>query len=139
MGLVNAIWMLVLGVLGAANLIIAKKPDAKELIEKIQPIQGWLGFLSAIWGVWQVIHGIINLKALSSNIIALVTYFSISGCLVVLGFLLGVGVLQTFIKSQVQKLKIQALAVVLNPWQGRLGVACILLGVWGILLQLGIV
>ena len=32
-------WLVVLGILGASNLIIAKKPNAKELIDKFSPHQ----------------------------------------------------------------------------------------------------
>ena len=34
MGLIGGLWLVVLGVLGAANLIIARKPNARELIAK---------------------------------------------------------------------------------------------------------
>ena len=37
------------GVLGASNLIIAKKPDAKELIAKVAPYQGWIGAMGPVW------------------------------------------------------------------------------------------
>ncbi len=61
MGLVSGIWLALLGVLGASNLIIAKKPDAKELIAKMAPYQGWIGAVSALWGVWGIISAVLNL------------------------------------------------------------------------------
>jgi hypothetical protein len=42
MGLAFGVWLAVLGILGASNLIIARKPDAKELIAKLAPYQGWI-------------------------------------------------------------------------------------------------
>ena len=62
MGLFTALWMMLLGVLGAANLIIAKKPDAKEIIGKISPYQGWIGAISAVWGAVIIIHAVLNLR-----------------------------------------------------------------------------
>ena len=50
MGLVTGVWLAVLGVLGASNLIIARKPDAKEMIAKLAPYQGWIGAISALCG-----------------------------------------------------------------------------------------
>ena len=56
MGIVTFAALLVLGVVCASNLIIARKPDAKELIGKIAPYQGWIGAISALWGAWWLIN-----------------------------------------------------------------------------------
>lgn len=133
--MLNAIWLIVLGVLGASNLIIAKKPDAKEIIEKMQPIQGWLGTVSAFWGAWIIIQGILNIGTLSGHLITMILVFASGGCLLVLGFLLGLGILKTFTKDSA---KLDEMAVKLSPWQGTLGLVCIGLGAWGLLVSLGI-
>ena len=52
MGLVNGLWLIVLGMLGASSLVIAKRPDAKHVIAKLAPYQGWIGAVSALWGAW---------------------------------------------------------------------------------------
>src|SRR4051794_24223290 len=65
MGFVTGIWLAVLGVLGAASLIIAKKPDAKELIDKLTPYQGWIGAGSAVWGLWGVISSVLGIGLLA--------------------------------------------------------------------------
>lgn len=133
--MLNAIWTIVLGILGASSLIIAKKPNAKELIEKLQPIQGWLGAVSAVWGAWIVIQGVLNLGTLSKAPLVMVIYFTTSGCFLVLGFLLGLGILKSFTKDSA---KLDELAIKLSPWQGTLGLICIGLGVWSLLGALGI-
>ena len=33
------------GLLAASNLIIARKPNAKDLIDKLTPYQGWIGIV----------------------------------------------------------------------------------------------
>ncbi len=35
------------GILAASALIIARKPNAKQLIDKLTPYQGWIGVCSA--------------------------------------------------------------------------------------------
>jgi hypothetical protein len=52
---------MLLGVLAIPSLIIAKKPNAKELIDKIAPYQGWIGAVSCFWGVWGIISSILHL------------------------------------------------------------------------------
>ena len=37
------------GLLASSSIIIAKKPNAKELIDKITPFQGWIGIILAVW------------------------------------------------------------------------------------------
>lgn len=129
----NGIWLALLGVLGASNLIIAKKPDAKELIAKISPYQGWIGAVSAIWGVWGVISAILNLGWLTTWPIWWITYLATAVVQLALGLLLGLGVLKTFIKQPAAVAKMEETAAKLAPKQGMLGLISIGLGVWCII------
>jgi hypothetical protein len=129
----GSIWLIVLGVLGAANLIIAKKPDAKELIGKISPYQGWIGAVSALWGLWEVIHALISLGLLGRWPILWITYFAAALVQLALGLLLGIGVLKTFIKQPQAVDKMDQMVTKLAPYQGTLGLISIGLGIWFIL------
>ncbi len=133
MGFVSGIWMAVLGVLGAANLIIAKKPEAKELIAKMAPYQGWIGAVSALWGVWAIISSVLNLGWLSIAPILWITLLLTALLQFSLGLLLGVGVLKTFIKQPQAVEKMDLMVVKLAPWQGKLGLVAIGLGIWTII------
>ncbi|MCA9579363.1 MAG: hypothetical protein R3B40_20300 [Polyangiales bacterium] len=128
--MVNGIWLAVLGVLGAASLIIAKKPDAKELIDKLAPYQGWIGAVSAFWGLWVVISSVLNIGWLTAAPIYWVT-FLVDGVLqLCLGLLLGVGVLKTFIKNEEAVAKLDQTIAKLQPKQGVLGLVAIGFGIW---------
>jgi hypothetical protein len=130
MGLVNGIWLAVLGVLGASNLIIARKPDAKELIGKLAPYQGWIGAVSALWGLWGIISSILNLGWMAYAPIYWITYLADSVLSLALGLLLGVGVLKTFIKNAQAQEKMDMTIAKLAPYQGLLGLIAIGVGVW---------
>ena len=43
--MLSAIIAILGGILAASSLIIAKKPNAKELIDKLTPYQGWIGLI----------------------------------------------------------------------------------------------
>jgi hypothetical protein len=133
MGFVNGIWMAVLGILGAANLIIARKPEAKELIGKLAPYQGWIGAVSALWGAWGIISSILHLGWLSLAPILWITWLVNSLLLFGLGLLLGIGVLKTFIKQPQAQEKMDVLVTKLAPYQGTLGLIGIGVGVWMVL------
>lgn len=133
MGLVNGIWLAVLGILGASNLIIARKPDAKELIAKLAPYQGWIGAVSAIWGVWGIISSVLNIGWLTLIPIYWITYLADSILSFCLGLLLGVGTLKTFIKNPTAVEKMDVTITKLAPYQGILGLVAIGVGVWMII------
>ncbi|MBN2194795.1 MAG: hypothetical protein JW751_18410 [Polyangiaceae bacterium] len=130
MGLVNGLWLVVLGILGAASLIIARKPDARELIGKLAPYQGWIGVVSAFWGVWGVISCVLSLALLASWPILWVTCLGNALLLFALGLLLGVGTLKTFIKNAEAQAKMDQTVAKLAPYQGTLGLVSIGFGIW---------
>ncbi|MBK8239422.1 MAG: hypothetical protein KBB21_13285 [Nannocystaceae bacterium] len=135
MALGFSVWLFLLGVLGASNLIIAKKPDAKELIAKLAPYQGWMGAGAALTGVYWLIMAVLNMGLLGSGvagIIGWVTWVAVSLILVSLGLLLGVGVLKTFIKQPQAVAKMDLMITKLAPKQGVLGLIAMGLGVWSL-------
>jgi hypothetical protein len=125
------IWLTVLGILGAANLIIAKKPDAAQLIAKISPFQGWIGAGSALSGIAGLIFtNVFGLSWLSQWPIFWITSLACNLILLSLGLLLGVGVLKTFIKDPTANAKMDQTIAKLAPKQGVLGLIAIGLGIW---------
>jgi hypothetical protein len=130
MGIVNGLWLVVLGVLGAASLIIARRPDAKDAIAKLAPYQGWIGAVSALWGFWGIISMVLNIGWMTTFPIYWFTYLADSVLSACLGLLLGVGVLKTFIKDATAQGKMDQTIAKLAPYQGTLGLAAIGVGVW---------
>lgn len=130
MDFVNGLWLVVLGVLGASSLIIARRPDAKDMIAKLAPYQGWMGAVSALWGAWGIISMILSIGLMGDFFIWWVTYMADSVLSLLLGLLLGVGVLKTFVKDPNASGKLDQTITKLAPFQGTLGLAAIGVGVW---------
>lgn len=127
------IWLALLGVLGAANLIIARKPSAKEIIGKISPYQGWIGAVSTLGGIWMVIFSIMSLGWLGWGMNGVISWVSMLATAVLefaLGLLLGVGVIKTFVKNPMAVEKMDMTITKLAPYQGTLGLIAIGVGVW---------
>ena len=133
MGIVTFAALFVLGAVCAANLIIAKKPDAKELIAKVAPYQGWIGAISALWGAWWLINWVLNLKVMMTWPILGITWLADSLLLLSLGLLCGVGVLKTFVKQPTAVEKLDLTVAKLAPFQGMLGLAGIAVAIWTVL------
>jgi len=130
MGIVGGVWLFLLGVLGAANLIIARKPEAKELIDKIAPYQGWMGFGSMWWGLWGIVWFVLGLGNLKHWPVFWITFGAASTLHFLLGTLLGVGTFKTFVKQEQAVQKVDQLVLKLAPMQGTLGLIGIVTGIW---------
>ena len=107
----------------ASNLIIARKPDAKELIGKIAPYQGWIGAISALWGAWWLVNWILHVRLMMTWPILGITWLADSLLLRASALLCGIGVLKTFIKAPAATEKLDLTVAKLAPFQGMLGLA----------------
>jgi|SRR5580692_5950734 hypothetical protein len=126
-------WLIVLGILGASSLIIAKRPDAKQMIDKIVPYQGWFGAASVFYGIFDLLQSVLGMGLMSVKPPIGLIYWILwlaSGLLQIsLGLLLGVGVIKTFIKDPTAQAKMDQTIVKLSPFQGTLGFISIGVGV----------
>lgn len=137
MHFVTAIMLFLIGVLGAASLIVAKKPNAKEAIAKLAPYQGWIGAVAFCWGVWGAISAVLNLGWIGGGlIIPWATLLAASVVELVLGLLLGLGLLKTYIKNPKAQAQLDARAARLAPKQGVFGFVSIGLSVWLLLVSI---
>ena len=136
MAYLTIVILLLLGVLGAASLIVSKKPNAKEAIAKLAPYQGWIGVVGFIWGVWDLIQLITHLGLVTRFPILLITMIAVVVCEIFLGFLLGLGVMKTFIKSPDAQAKLDDRAARMAPKQGFFGLLSLGVGVWLLLVTL---
>jgi hypothetical protein len=131
--LIYGLWLALLGVLAAPSLILSKKPNAKELLDKITPYQGWIGAVSALWGVWGIIQAVLSMGIMKWSLLLWVTMLAGALLQAGLGLLLGVGVLKTFIKNPEAQAKMDQTIAKLAPKQGIMGLIAIGVGVWWIL------
>jgi len=129
------ITLIILGILAVPSLLLAKKPNAQELLDKITPYQGWIGLGFCFWGVWNIIRAILNLGWLTDFPIYWVTWLAVSVVTAALGFILGYGMISKHLlsKNEEAKAKGEQLLAKLRPLQGKLGMAAIILGIWSII------
>ncbi len=133
MGLITGIWLTLVGVLGASRLIIARQPDARRLIARLTPYQGWIGVVSALWGAWWIVTALLDLRMLSFAPLAWIVWVATGAVMLLLGFVLGVGILKSFLDDKKTNAKADRLLAKVAPYQGTLGLVAIALGVLGIL------
>lgn len=127
--LIAALVLIVIGVLSAAPLIISRRPDAKEVIQKIAAYQGWIGAGAAIWGAWSVLQ---SLGTIDQFGLAWLTGLLVGVITLANGFLLGFSLGITFVSDEKAKDKAFELYDGLLPYQTKLGIAAIAFGAWGV-------
>ena len=124
------LWLVVIGVLAAPNLVVSRKPEAKEWIDKLVPFQGWMGVISLIWGIVQVIRFLTKLRWFEYIPTAFITWIVYAVCLVIIGILLGMNVIKSFVSNEEAKEKMNQLVTKLAPKQGTFGLISIIVGLW---------
>jgi len=126
------ITLVLLSIIAVPSLILSKKPNAKELLTKIEPYQGWIGIVFCFWGVWGIITAILNLGWLSVSPIWWITFLAGNIISSILGFMLGSGLISKLFlsKNEVAKANAEELREKIAPKQGKLGIFGIITGVW---------
>ena len=124
--MLSSIIAIIGGIIAASSLIVAKKPNAQELLDKLTPYQGWIGVVLLIWSI--------------QGIIASIRFFSIIGLatsavMFIVGFLLSYALISKYLleKNETAKEKGQQLRAKLVKYQVPVGVILIVLGVLSIL------
>ena len=132
--------MIIAGLLAAPQLIAGKSKSAEDMLKKIAPFQGWIGFVIFIWGAWLIISSILNLGWLTTAPIWWATFLGMGVVQAALGLLLGFNLLDEYIfsKNPSSAAKGKELHAKLVPKQKLIGIVGILLGIWAIVFELAL-
>jgi len=133
--MIYGITLIILSLLAVPSLLLSKKPNAKEMLDKLVPYQGWAGVVFCLWGIWGIISCILSISLLSLGlwgIIYWVTWLAASAVLAILGFILGYSLIVKYAlgKNETAREKGEQVLAKLRPLQGTIGVIGIILGVW---------
>jgi hypothetical protein len=128
------------GLLGASGLILSKKPDAKELLNKLVPYQAGIGVGLLATGLWMLLKSLSIMSAMFkfAKLAAIALYGS---CFVAiaLGFFFGMPLIAKWIPGDSPaEEKAESMAKKLAPFQTILGVAGLVCGTLLLLYQLRI-
>ena len=133
------ILLIAAGFLASSSFIIAKKPNAKQLVDKIAPYQAGMGIALLLWGLYNafVYVGIgMMLKFFGINILAALTVWGALSSAIVIGFLFGLPQIAKW--SAAGASRGDVLAKKLAPFQTLFGFIGIGSGVLLLMFNLGI-
>lgn len=131
--------LIVLSIAAVPSLLLSRKPDAKELLDKIIPYQGWAGVIFCIAGIWGLIDAIIHIDILSLPFwqapFIWITWTAVAVMLILLGFILGYSLITKYAlsKNETAKAKGEQVLAKLQPLQGTLGIIGVIVGLWSVI------
>lgn len=126
----HGIMLVLFGCLAASSLILAKKPGARALFDKVTPYQAIIGLVFALCGVWGFIQCLVNIQWLRFIPVSWVVLLLASVVEAALGFILGYAIISAHLLAQKKFTaeKGESLLRKIAPFQGKLGLAAIALG-----------
>jgi len=129
--MIYGISLVLLSIIAVPSLILSKKPNAKELLDKVAPYQGWIGVVFCFWGIWGIISAFLNMGWLSVAPVWWVTLLAGSIVEAGLGFMLGYGLISEYLaKNDEAKQKAELIRAKIAPKQGQLGLLGLVVGAW---------
>jgi hypothetical protein len=140
MDLLNPLLLLVAGILAISGLIVAKKPNAKELLDKLVPFQAFIGVGLLVFGLYNLLRSlgsIIDILKFAPlfAIVALGVIFSS----ILLGFMFGMPQIAKWMPGQGgAEQKGIALTKKLAPFQVIIGLVGIVSALLWLLYRFGI-
>lgn len=139
MGLIFSVLLIVAGLLGASSLIVAKKPDARQMLDKLVPYQAIIGVALLAIGLWNARHIIDAFRIISvAPLLGLTAVGSIVSS-VLLGFMFGMPQIAKWAPGEgAAEQKGMELSRKLAPFQLILGIVALASGLLSLLYELRI-
>jgi hypothetical protein len=138
MDLINVLLLILAGILAISGLIIAKKPDARELIDKLVPFQALIGIVLLALGLLNLIRALPHLATLFTTFVGIVA-FAVIATSILLGFMFGMPQIAKWIPGEsAAEQKGRELTQKLAPYQVIIGFVGIGSAVLWLLYRFGI-
>lgn len=129
--MIQGISLVILGVIAASSLVYSTHRRAKVILNKIVPLQGWIGLLFCLWGLYNFIsRGILETERLAIQPLSWWNLLLLNMMQIAIGGLLCYTMISKFVfsGSKEAKKKGDQRLLELATIQGSLGVAGIAMG-----------
>ncbi len=120
------------GLIAASALIVSRKPNAQDMLDKITPYQGWIGIILTFWGVWGIINSFLTIGSIGMY---WAIGLAVSAVEFIVGFLLAYSLISKYLleKNEMAKQKGKRLRTKLVKYQVPSGVILVVLGIISII------
>ncbi|MGN6105023.1 MAG: hypothetical protein ACTHU0_07965 [Kofleriaceae bacterium] len=141
MDIIQVLLIIIGGVLALSSVIVAKKPDAKQMLDKLTPYQAIIGVVMLGWGVIQLLSNLsgisIALKIVPAFTMSVLAMIIVS---ILLGFMFGMPQIAKWLPGQSNtETKALELSRKLAPFQVMFGVIGLAAAALYLLIRFGLV
>jgi hypothetical protein len=132
MWLITLALLILLGVLGIAGWLKARRPDTASHLQAIEQFEGWIGVIGLVWGIllllrWISVLG--GMRAGGAMLVLLLTALVV----IALSLILSLPILKSIFGSGDFMARMSRLADTLVPYKIGLGFGCLVLALYSLL------
>ncbi|MGA9341882.1 MAG: hypothetical protein WBV61_06060 [Rhodanobacteraceae bacterium] len=133
MWLLSLILLILLGLLGISSWLKIRRPGVDDHLRPLESVEGWIGLIGLIWGLFLLLRWIAGLGALrfapGLMLLALITALVIAAT----GLIIAMPLLRSLIGSNRFTGSLEELTAKLMPYKVGLGFACLALALYSLL------
>ncbi|MGA9332945.1 MAG: hypothetical protein WBV39_01585 [Rudaea sp.] len=135
MWLINLILLILLGLLGISPWLKAKQPGMRELLGKLESVEGWIGIAGLVWGIVMLLQWL----SVASSVFRFAPGFGLVGLatiliILALSLILAMQQMRSLFGSNDFTNKLAGFTAKLAPFRIGLGFACLVLALYTLFL-----
>lgn len=133
--MIYALVLIFVSILVSPSFLVSREPKMQKYIDKVGPLQGWIGVIAVIYGLWQVLQTLLDINIIDETPLWWFSRLIGTALIAVNGFLLGYVKLNKHLFSRTPETKIKAdnLMLRLKPMERVLAVFGTFFGIWMLL------
>lgn len=124
MWIVSLLLLVVLGVLGIASALRAKKPELDGALKQLQGIEPWIGVVGLAWAVLGIVQWMLAIGALAAAPVTMLLALASTLVILALSLLLALPLVKQWVGSA-QGAQLSDVSVKLAPYKTTLGALCL--------------
>ena len=133
MWLVTIALLILLGILGIAGWLKARRPESAAHLQPIEQFEGWIGGAGLVWGILMLLRWISSIGAIYGAGGAMVVSLLTALIVLALSLILALPLLQSIFGSGDVMAKVARLTEKLVPYKLGLGFGCLVLALYSLL------
>ena len=133
MWLVTIALLILLGILGIAGWLKARRPESAKHLQPIEQFEGWIGGAGLVWGILILLRWISSLGAMGYAAGPMVVTLLTALVVIALSLILSLPLLQSIFGSGDFMAKVSRLTDKLLSYKLGLGFGCLVLALYALL------
>lgn len=131
MWIVSLLLLVVLGVLGIASAVRAKKPELDGALKQLESIEAWIGVVGMAWALLGLVQWILAIGALAAAPVTMLVALASTLVILALSLILALPLMKSWIGAA-QGAQLTEVSAKLAPFKSMLGALCLASAVYTI-------